>query len=208
MNDDPLVNYIMSQTLNYGPSLKTGGYIRKIEESTAADIASYIRKYAPQYKFGKCNGIAVITAGMAGESRFDPLATCPNNQVAKPNETEHERLLHTDCGLAQFDYATLVNEFANDAAFLKAVYDPNWATSRMCEFVQSLFVDVNNRVAAELSILNGVPGHDIRVLTFQAYNAGAHGACSMARDPNSVWTYGMAWLHRYIEVCAHLGVHT
>lgn len=189
-----LTSIILSETRAFGPSPRTGGVIHQINDGTAKQIAELIVKHAPEYGLAP----SLIAAGLCGESRFDPTALNPNWQDrTKPQETEFEEFMHTDIGLCQFDGATLFDDPEFKGATLAQVrakaYDPNWSVPAFCAFVAKLVTDTKAEVAAEQTLLDNVPNHDIMVLTTEAYNAGLHGAAHHAHAKGD-FSYGQRWV--------------
>jgi len=198
-----LVSIIMSVTRDFGPSLKTGGQIRKVNAAQAETIAQLILAEA------KTSGIdaAMLAAGIAGESCFDPTAVNPNNQDAKKGESAHEAFLHKDIGLCQFDAATIIarpemHGLTDEQVEAKAL-EPQWAVPAFAQFVHTLLADTEKEVAADATILTHVPNKDPRVLATLAYNHGLHGALNIARE-NGDFAYGVSWMARYTQYAALL----
>ena len=99
---DSLAEIIMSESINSGPDLWTGKVIHKIPFIEAHRIAGIILEEAPKYGLE----VAMVAAGIAGESRFDQFATNPNCQVARFGESRREAFLRTDMGIAYNNAAT------------------------------------------------------------------------------------------------------
>ena len=186
-----LADIIMSETRDYGPSPITGGHLSKIDRSTAELIASLI--------LDECSSAdedpAFIAAGICGESAFDPKAIDPNNQDAKPNETPHDKFLHTDFGIGQFDGYILAAEPSlkslTDEQIQAKAEDITWAIPHFVTLVSQNRKDVMAAIKQDPSILNKVPNKDPEVLIAQAYNSGLRGALESVTFP-----YGQRWVNR------------
>jgi hypothetical protein len=205
-----LEQVIMSQARNYGPSPRTGGQLHEVTLEQATVLANLIRKYAPASKPDSFateeEWEACIIAGLAGESCCDPNAINPNWQDAVPGETPAQAFGHMDIGEAQFDGSTLtpndeifadLKGLSQDEIKAKAL-DPDWATAHYITFVARLFSTTKAEVVQEPSILHYVPEGDIRVLTYEAYNAGVRGSKLIAEGKGlqGDWSYGQNWNNR------------
>jgi hypothetical protein len=193
-----LADIIMSETRDYGPSPVTGGHLKKIDRSTAEIVADLILKEA--YKAGE--SAAFIAAGICGESCFDPTAIDPNNQDGKPGETDHQKFLHTDFGIGQFDGNILVAEpelkGLSDADIQAKAEDITWAIPHFCAIVAGNRKAVMYAVEKAPDLLDNIPNRDPEIIIAQAYNSGLSGALYQAKN-NGKFTYGIKWVQKAAE---------
>lgn len=202
-----LVDIMLNWSRDFGPSLVTGGYLRKIDKTTAQVVSNVI--YATALATGM--EVEMLAAGIAGESRFDPHAFNPNNQDAIPGESLYAAFLHADIGLCQFDGATLARdpEFSGKSVsyIIEKAFDPSWSVPKFAQHVNQLLIDASKEVASDPTLLDHVKDRDIRILAVEGYNKGEHGARlaeqHKAYDPKAM-SYGEAWMQRYHDYKALL----
>lgn len=203
---DPLVDLIASNNTPMGPLGRTGGVIHQNPPAMNATIAALLRSEVPKWPMLT---IALVVAWLVEESRCDPLAWNPNNQVAKPGETAAAAFLHADVGLAQFDGATLalMPEFRGMAwqDILAKANDPTWAVPAFCAYANSLIADAIARCEADDTLLDGIPARDPRALGVEGYNVGRTGAWLLARKKTGSWKYATDILGRADTFAKTLG---
>jgi len=198
---DSLQKIILANNKAFGPSPITGGIIHRISAPTALIVATVIDANAPIITAvlgcSHNEAVALLAAGIKGESRFDPRAINPNKNKARPNETPAAAFGRHDLGLCQFS-ARVVSMDADNAGLSPAQIqaeceNPAYAVPRFARAVAKLLIDAHAAVATDPTLLEGVPNRDPRILAFTGYNAGETGAKTLARA-NRGMPYGQNWV--------------
>jgi hypothetical protein len=196
-----LETLIVQESVNEGPFKGSGGTIHKVTAAQAAVIAPLMRQAAKDYGLD----VRMLAAQMRQESRFDPLATDPNNENHYPaGETPLEIFKHTDIGIAQFSGAGLAArpEFQGLSVdqMVEKGQDPNWAVPAMAQFVANNLKWASEQDAKFKAAGTKVLYPSATVLGFQAYNSGQTGALERATDATKGdFGYGMSVYNFYLD---------
>ena len=161
-------------------SPKTGGVVHRTDAATWKLVAGLIRKAAAEERVD----VALLAAWIIGESGGDPLAENPNHQNDQPGQTDEERYLHADIGIAQFDGAILcglpgMGALTWQQQRAKAL-DPSWAIPQMARMIAAL-EPWALRFDSQLRTFDPSPPYGTApVLYCEAYNVGRGGAAARA----------------------------
>jgi hypothetical protein len=193
-----LVKLILSRTESLGPMPTTGGVLHEVSAAQADNIATLI------IAASKSSGVRVslIQSLIDGESKDDPNAEDPNDQLDTPGETAEQKAQHEDLGIEQEDVSTAEGNpsFKGltlaqlEAKLMDPAYGVSFVAATLAENIQwakAAFV-------ADPQLVNEVPNGDPEVMGCHAYNSGQRGAIDIARNDGlkGPWSYGLGVVER------------